>query len=375
MISRKLALTRAIQDRTCPPGRIREDLKHRDRWRRHRESRPFCEPHPEPREAPWIKMTRLLGAALTTEESTDGPPTPGEVRPVAADRCGWRADRYINPPLLLVLAVDGDRIQAAPISLDPTLAAPGDLIVPGDKADGVTLVVEVWNRCAVPADWLEPPLEALASEVVEAARRMAIEPGWRPGWALKPWPMEPDDPRHRFRELERDVVSAVAGLMVGHLRFGPPGPPDGVIFDLPALVPGVRWITPPRTAGEALALARPPEDRLPLAAADGELPVIASLFRTRWGRTQSFTPVQVEIQMRRPADEGLGIAGRFVDLPTPLVGACELLAYLADESNDPVAADHVDWEPGDTRFFIRFPVESIGNRRLNMAVICDDTHC
>ncbi len=317
-------------------------------------------------------MTRRLGSALAPREPADGPPEPGEVRPVVAERCGWRADRYINPPLLLVLAADGNRVQAAPVALDPCLAAPGDLIVPEDKANGVTLVVEVWNRCAVPADWLAPPLEIFASEVVEAVRRMADDPDRRPGWALKPWPMEADDPRHRFRELERDVVSAVAGLMTVHARLGPP---DGVIFDLPALIPGVRWLTPPRTAGEALALARPPEDQLPLAAADGEIPVTASLFRTRWGRTQSFTPVQVEIQMRQAADGGLGIVGRFVDLPAPMVGACELLAYLANETDDPVAADLLDWEPGDTRFFIRFPIASLGDRRLNLAVICDDTHC
>lgn len=208
MYSRKTALSRAKQYRTCPPSFIAEDPSHQENMRRHREICPYC----SSRIAETVKAWEVLTAALPKPEYRNirKEILQGELRQIRSDLGRWRGRYFYNPPLVLVLTTArylSEDISAVQTYHDVYLAGPGDLILSYEQTGTEELFAECRNIYRVKTDDLDSPQGFLRSDIVEAIKKLEQFPEAYPDWALHPKPLTADDARIAFREIEAETAS------------------------------------------------------------------------------------------------------------------------------------------------------------------------
>lgn len=214
MHSRKSALTRAKQYRTCPPLRqaqgpnIADDQAYRENLNRHLEICPYCSAQPTENTKIWERLSNAIQESpspfIPSPESDII--LPGQLRHMRSESAKWREGYFYNPPMVLVLETDGEtgkNVRVAQIYHDVCLAAPGDLILPEIHREEI--FAECWNTYIVSAADLEGSHRQVMPEVTDAAIGLEKNPEACPSWALHPKPLTDNDPRIYFRELEIEV--------------------------------------------------------------------------------------------------------------------------------------------------------------------------
>lgn len=213
MYSRKTALSRARQYRTCPPSFIADDPDHQENMRQHRDVCPHC----SGRIAEHIKAWETLAAALPKPGIRNEREFPkqeqilkGQLRHIRSGLGRWRGRYFYNPPLVLVLTDAeefSEHVPAVQTYHDVYLAGPGDLILSGEQTGIGELFAECGNIYTVRAGDLDMSQGQVSSDIPEAIKKLAQFPQAYPDWALYPKPLTADDARIAFREIEAETAS------------------------------------------------------------------------------------------------------------------------------------------------------------------------
>ncbi len=368
---KKLAWQEAWQVRGCPPEAILRGAFPTLELKRHLEGCPFCSDH---RDAPPLG-TRLLEAMAAFDRAAAKPAggerAPGEIWSVRRSLAGWGpGDRHYNPPLVLILERPGDpseAVRVAQVYHDPALAGPGDVPLAED------LFAESWNVYTVSERDLEtcfgradesaleavleaaatgiPSLDAEASPVLEAFRRLEIEVG--AFFALpsveRMLRRAEGTPSARLRSHFQDPKSLVAHFRDRHPSLSLPGGAGAPL--------------------EALALARFSDEELPLAAAGDANRIL--VHRVIWtAEGPDLRAVRAELTFWRHTPEGLTVGGQIEDRVDP---GSELLAWWALPDRPPTAAGDVtwSWEGGFFRVqFLNLGADEVESGRLAL-LVCD----
>ena len=372
MNDRKRALMMARQYRTCPPDDVKDDPSAAPMVRRHVAGCSLCGTQTREADAPWQALARELEKVFwegqKTSESPD--PKPGQLRCLNPLSRPWRTDRFYNPPMVLILECLSPhgavhRVRAALIFPDIRLAAPGDLIVSLERSGEGDIFVESWNIITLSRDYLGPLVDTVSSEIMVAVEALAGDPEAYPAWAMMPrlfFPRgsESPDPRREFRKLERDVAGVFAGLRPVY------GSARETERSVETAAPGVYWKKRSQGVDEALALARFPEHRLPLAAAEGHgATMAANLAVLRDGEVQTFVPVPLTIFGKTG---NLMIGGRIMSPPAGM-NPSRLICLLEMPDGTVLSPVHCRWDPEDGNFAASFAgVEEIEGT-LRVAVV------
>jgi hypothetical protein len=281
---------------------------------------------------------------------SDQSPEKGQIWSVKESLAGWGPKKlFYNPSLVLVLAANrelGGVVRVAQVYDDPRLVGPGDVLL------GENLFAESWNTYTLRENHLERLVAVVSLDMV--ATVVAIEDEVFPS-------LEEHSPLKAFRRLELEVgaffsIRAVSELLAqSHpsikdrllTRFGDE---DSVIKKIRGTQPRILWPLKPLPLVDALALARLPEDELPLAAAgeekmlsvnvvhvhleEGELLLRSSLaFISVWreeekgfhvgGRIEESLREEAELSARFALPDGSLIEAKeaFVDAETGYFGA------------------------------------------------------
>jgi len=383
MISRKESLRLARQYRTCPPPDIAGDPRYRQLVMEHFGLCPYCSFEMNELTATWGEMIAKIEGKVFQRSSCigDGPPVPGELRPVHSSLASWRDGFYYSTPLVLVVysprAISDDLtvMQTYP---DPMLAGEGDLILTDDQTGVGELFVETWHRYTLKAAHLGPAISWVSSTILTAIEAMIHDPRHLPEWAPLTLPMVEEDPRIYFRKIEVEVgftfASQSAAALIAELEVG--GLPD--LFSSPQTlmnalkrqVPGIRWLRSQSDPMALIASAQCPDAYYARAAAgDAQEWIWANMVILRESGLESFQPVQVQIFTRHQAPEGLNFGGKIHDLPEGLAEV-SIHCFLEMENGDLNPSDHLDWDAGNRYFFTSFSIASPGNARIRMALIC-----
>jgi len=211
MYSRKTALSRAKQYRTCPPSFIADDPRHQENMRQHREICPYC----SSRIAEDIKVWEILATVLPkpeykSEREIRKEILQGQLRYIRSDLGRWRGRYFYNTPLVLVLAAAGDvseEVSVVQTYHDVYLAGPGDLILSDEQTGTGELFAECRNIYTVKASDLDMSQGQISSDIIEAIKSLQQFPEAYPDWALHPKPLTTDDARIAFREIEAETAS------------------------------------------------------------------------------------------------------------------------------------------------------------------------
>lgn len=372
MHSRKLALTLAKRFRTCPPLRIRESVLHREAVDRHIALCPYCSPTSAEGLDPWEALAAGLAKRLDVPppEPAVSKPESGELRPAKEGLGLWREDLFFNPPLVLVLECHpavSDEILVAQTYHDVALAGPGDLILPKERSPGPECFVETWNTYSLRASYLAEPLGILPGDLLEAARRLAEDPGAYPPWAMQPRPLEENDPRQFFREMEVEVGYVFASRAAEELMPAIESPTLRLAYGSPAdlqeglreVARGLRWPRMPKSLEEILAGARFPTERLALAAADRPRKASpANLAVVAKGRIIGFEPLVLEIFLERKEAWGLAVSGRVQGGPQGKT-ASRFLCFLDGPAGNALSPRRLEWDEGAGFFYAEFKLEKI----------------
>ncbi len=212
MYSRKTALSKAKQYRTCPPSFIAENPGHQELMRQHRAVCPHC----SDRIAEYIKAWEMLAAAVPEPEIGNKREIPkqehilkGQFRHIRSELGRWRGRYFYNPPLVLVLADAGNFSEHVPVVQtyhDIYLAGPGDLILSCEQTGTGELFAECGNVYTVKAGDLDMPQGHVSADILEAIKKLEQFPEAYPDWALHPKPLTADDARIAFRDIEAETA-------------------------------------------------------------------------------------------------------------------------------------------------------------------------
>lgn len=197
---------------------------------------------------------------------------PGEVRNIQKECGRWKDGFYYVPPAVLVLDKipdSGDAFRVAQVFPDTGLAGPGDLIVNRGGGGAADFMVECWNSYTMKGSHLGPAYEVLGDEDLAAALDLEKNPETRLPGKPEPPPMEENDVRLFFRELEVEVAyqfssSAVAELMAELEEPEPWRAYDSVeemVADTGRKIRDLVWPEVLGTPEEALAAVRLPSER------------------------------------------------------------------------------------------------------------------
>ncbi len=384
MHSRKFAFALAKQYRTCPPAAVRGDPAQEERLKQHRAVCPYCAETKAEEVAPWEELAKGLHTVLVQEPPKPYPerPAPGEIRLIRPERGRWRGRYYYNPPAILVLETfpaPPGALLAAQTYHDQALAGPGDLWLEQARTSYVSLFVEAWNTYTLKADDLGAVIGQVSARIVAAVKRLEHAPDAYPPWAEHPRPFDPQDVRLYFRELEVEAgytfaSTAAEELVTDMEKAGTPA----LIYSsaeearraLKRVLADVWWPIAPETPEEAFALAHPPPEALPLAAAPetpGRFPV--NLLVMEKGEVSAFKPIAAEIMLDIKTAGGREISGEIRGVPTLRESA--FLAYLEMPGGRPHKPVQWFWDEESGFFFVRFEGEEAWKGRPAFALICE----
>ena len=381
MVDLRSALAFAKQYRTCPPVSMFKDPSWEMFINKHIAICPYCSTEIIERVAPLANLVKSWKTDLASSVPPDQEIRPGQIRFIRSDRACWRKGLFYNPPGLLVLEKSPgikDGYRVAQIYHDVTLAGSGDLVLEDDQTGAGDLIVECWNTYSMKGSHLGPVVGKVADVVSSVVTRMEDDPEAVPAWAAKPLPMEEQDARIYFRELEVEVGYVFASRAVSEImqeieKAYPVllyGTAEKMKAEVEREFPGVVLPETFATLEEALVSARLPFESYAMAAADDESEVEpANFVLVVDGIVKAIRPIQVEVLERNLTAVGLIIGGRIIEMPRDH-GERRLLAFLAREGRTVVPAADIKWDESTGHFALTFKLEDHKHRRLKIAVFC-----
>ena len=363
----KLSLSIAKQVRLCPPPRIEANPLFEKEVHHHRSLCPYCSEHGKKGAGAWDALAGkievlfsprgrpgLPNKALPGNEKGMPGPARGSICLVRRDLGKWREGYYYNPPAVMLIEETGavsDDVLVAQIYWDVALAGPGDLIVPSSRSPLGEIFVEPWNIYTLRLRDLNSSLAKVDQIVVKALKALEADPDAYPNWAPQPRPMEEDDPRVYFREMEVEVgynfsSTAVSGLL-SELEGRSLGlvyrTPSEAIADIRTKIPGIQWPFRPVNIEEIIAAAQFPAEQYAMAAAISDRQVFkANLVTTRAGRVESIEPVEGEILQSREKEEGLSIGGHVFLSEGPEISG--FICFLRTDESRFIPPETLKWD-------------------------------
>ncbi|MBN1106432.1 MAG: hypothetical protein JXL84_23715 [Deltaproteobacteria bacterium] len=333
---------------------------------------------------PWDTLARRINSMVgqAHPEGREAPPAEGSICLVKQERGRWKDGYFYNPPAVLVLERSeslSDAVLVAQTYHDVTLAGPGDLILPKDRSPLGEMFVEAWNTYTLRLRDLTPSPWRVEQSVLQALKTLESDPAAYPEWALHPRPMDSEDPRIYFREMEVEVgyvfSSVAASGLIDELEGGFPrlaySTLGEAVNDIREKAPGIRWLREPVSIEQALATALFPPERYALAAASEDRDVShANLVTVRSGRVIRIEPIEAEVFERFEESGGLVIGGCLS--PPPDQEILEVLCFLQTRDGDFVSPEKaVCDEKG--HFRARFPGSFMDESELYVAAIREAT--
>lgn len=360
MNGRKYSLGWARRIRLCPPPQVEADPMHKRHLSRHRSLCPYS--HEEGEVEAWETLARKLGSMAPPPRP--GPIGPGSLCVICQELGTWQEGLYYNPPAVLVLeetARLGDDLLVAQVYHDITLAGPGDLILSPERSPVGEILVESWNVYTLCKGALEAPAGKVDAHVLAGVRALMEDPEAYPAWAPVPPPLEPEDPRIYFREMELQVGYLFSAGAVQELLEAFEGPSLRLAYDsvesicaaLRTIQPSVSWERAPRSTQEAVITARFPAYHYAMAASStGKEALVANRVLLREGRIETIDPVQGEIHLRSKEPGKTRVGGRLT-LPAGKARG-DLLCFMQKE--DGVLQPHTElhWDPQEKSFLASF---------------------
>lgn len=247
---------------------------------------------------------------LPREDGSVPPVAGGQVWSLLETLAGWGPrKRYYNPPLVLILAEAtglGDAMRVSQVYDDPRLMGPGDVPL------GEGLFAEAWNTYTLRSSYLDRLIATGSEEVLAAIRDLEAE---------EVPPLDEHSHLKAFRRLELEVgaffaTRAVAQLMAGREPglvelLGEAFPEERTVLDvIRKRNPGINWPARSGSLLEALALARFPDDAVPLAASSRQKVVPVNILRLdAEARGVSFSPGLAVISVWREHQGGFLVGG------------------------------------------------------------------
>lgn len=357
--TRKHALALAKQLRTCPPLSIKQSDHHAEQIDAHNRICPFCTTFLKDEIDAWDDFVQHLASDFSDALETP-PAAPGQVRKLDPGLGCWKNNYYYTPPDVLILSVDGTIITVAQIWPDMTLAGPGDLVVPRDLMHGLSaLFVETWNIYAVDQSFLGPCTGTVENKVVDAVLQMDETPDVLPSWAIVPIPLNENDPRQFFRELEIETgytfSSMAVPLLVAHVeKETTPATLESMITRIKNKIPDITWDWVPQSIDACLAAVRFPDHVLPMGAAQDDTQYLTAAYYAFDGENlDGVVPVECRIEHKSPSCDPFSISG-VVDAPEIDFTGDEFKGFIKDSTNRTLTACDVHVDPGQRRFMAAF---------------------
>jgi hypothetical protein len=329
---------------------------------------------------PWedlaVRLRSLAGANCVAKTSEH--PEQGSLCSVRPDLGKWQEEYYYNPPTVLVLestSAISDEVLVAQTYHDITLAGPGDLILNRERSPCGECFVESWNTYTLRARDLDPAMAKVDENILKAVKALQEDASAYPGWAIGPEPMGEHDARIYFREMEVEVGYIFASMAAAELIREIDHPylrllyssPSEVVAEIRRKEPGIHWPEEPVSTDQALATARFPQERYPMAAASEERELFkANLVTVRAGRVHGIQPIEGEVFERVQERGGLVIGGRL--FTPPEVQIFEVLCFLETRDGDFLSPEIAEWDEIGI-FRARFPVASLGDQDLFVAAL------
>lgn len=294
----------------------------------------------------------------------------GQVRSLREALAGWGPRKlFYNPPLVLILVAAsevGDAVRVAQVYDDPRLMGPGDIPI------GKDLFAETWNTYTLRGSYLDRLITTVPKETLQAV--LDLE-------AKEVPPLNEYTQLKAFRRLEIEVgaffsIQAVSELMCEHQPdlgecLVTAFPQDQSVLDeIRRSNPRIAWFPGKRPLLEALALARFPEDEIPLAASSRQKIVPVNVLKIH-PETQevSFSPAIAVISVWREDQGGLLTGGQ---IEAELMTEVELSAHLElpDGSLRKAVQTFLEAGTGHFRaFFSNIDATLVPNCRLLLLVL------
>ncbi len=376
MYTRKQALALAKQLRTCPPLKVKNDPGFAEQVKNHLAVCPFCSTVLKDEKEAFELFSDRFAAGLPRGLDCP-PPVPGQVRVLDPGLACWRDNCFYTPPEVVVLQVDPDTdcVLAAQIWRDLTLAGPGDLILPQKMCKEMSgLFIETWNIYSLAKDFLGPCLCTLDREVADSVLEMDRCPDYLPRWAIKTMPLQPDDPRIYFREIELETgytFSAMAGRQL-MAKTGTPVIPislDALKKELEEKVTGISWDWTPQNIEECMAVLRFPDHLLPWAAAVDDEPVLtAAYFSFNRAGMQDVRPVECRILHTADTRTSWSVSGIIRDLPADIPEDA-FQCYIKDSKSKILMACNWHWDKNTEQFIAVFERPLAPSEKLALFIV------
>jgi hypothetical protein len=377
MIGRRQALTFARQYRTCPPLRVIGDSAQAGNVGQHRAICPYCALHPGP-DTGWGPLAEAIIEAAGAKKRSGGVPQPGDIRPIRAEKAMWRKAMYYSPPWVMVAAPIGpSTYRVAQTYHDIWLAGPGDLILPFPPSSGMEGFVEGWNAYPVLADDLGPLIWRPKPAEYNDILGYLGNPAKLPVWANIPAPMEADDPRFFFRELEAAVARIFAAPAAGAPWVEPvPNTPPLAYRCLADLVQALKKLRPgttvhgkPADLPQLLAACRLPVEHYALAAADtpaDTLPV--NVVAVDNGKVVGLSGATAVIHLKTSGPRHHTVSGRIENLPKAAAGG-SLICFWQSINGTMRHPATLTWEPDEAVFVVRLAGSAELDGSFKMALV------
>jgi len=351
----------ARQVRGCPPDQMVLAISPDDCLLAHLEICPFCRDLHRMGASAEEEFELSRHLVPIDEGGSTVPIRKGQVRSLQQSLAGWGPKKlFYNPPLVLVLdqiSNPGNAVKVAQVYDDPRLMGPGDIMI------GEGLFAETWNSYTLRQSYLDSLVATIPDDVL----RKVIELEAKDITTLDEYKA-----LKAFRRLELQVgayfaMRAVSELMsqqrpnLGEGLFEAFSEEWMIIEQAGRKNPAIVWPCTRLPLLEELALARFPDDQVPLAASSEQKAVSVNVLRTYSGKSEvDFYPSIAVISIWRDHENGILIGGRIVG---PLMTEAELFARLElpDGSLAEPAESFIVADSGHFRVF--FPDRDAGFSR------------
>jgi len=390
MYSRKLALALAKRYRTCPPPDVQKDVSFFEEMKQHLAICPYCSGREPSGISAWQELTERLQKMLSPRPArvTGKKPAVGQIRLIRPDLGTWREGYFYNPPLVLILDLLSDpagALKVAQVYHDIALAGPGDLILTKGPTLTGELFIESWNTYTLNGTYFGRLFGEFSEDVVEAVKKLKEDPGSYPPWAVRPRPLQDQDVRIYFRQLEVEVGYTFASRAAEEFLTEIERPSLKLVYSSPDQVrramrrveKGIRWPFELKSVEEALALAHFPPEALPLAAEERpRKSFVAKLLFTKGGEISEVKPVTGEVFRENPVVEGWAMSGRIYGMPEGSSGS-QIFLFFEVRGERPLPASDWEWDEETGDFYAVFETKPAGERNLEVAVVFEsggDSH-
>lgn len=383
MYTRKQALSIARQLRTCPPPSVKKKLKQSKEVRRHIDICPFCSTDLKKELDAWLTLSENFNSSFKSMVSTNDQKEirTGQIRVLKKSLGCWRDDYYYNVPVIAVIDDKSDiddEVLVAQTWHDIYMASPGDLVLPENLIKGFDeLFIETWNIYTLKKEYLGTCLGQVDRKIVKDVLRMNQEPGFLPKGAVKPMPLEKNDPRKYFQELEIETgftfaVKAVHELMEENtlsIYSNIAEPVDNLIDIMNSRVHGLSWAWPPGTVEECLSTVWFAPESIPLAAAeDDQKEIIAAYITLKDGKIEELKPVACIIHYEKSTADSYSITGVIPGLSSDLP-AESFNCYIVNSEAKSLFPGEWSWEGRDKNFLARFDKPLEKHEKISICII------